>query len=48
MRWQHPERGIVAPGEFIEIAEENGAILPIGRWVMREACERAVAWQKSG
>ena len=48
VRWQHPERGIVAPGEFIEIAEENGAILPIGRWVMREACERAVAWQAAG
>ena len=45
VRWQHPERGLVAPGEFIEIAEENGAILPIGRWVMREACERSVAWQ---
>ena len=48
VRWQHPERGLVAPGEFIEIAEENGAILPIGRWVMREACERAVAWQQAG
>ena len=48
VRWQHPERGLVAPGEFIEIAEENGAILPIGRWVMREACERAVAWQSAG
>ncbi len=48
VRWQHPERGLVAPGEFIEIAEENGAILPIGRWVMREACERAVAWQAAG
>jgi diguanylate cyclase (GGDEF)-like protein len=48
VRWQHPERGMVAPGEFIEIAEENGAILPIGRWVMREACERAVAWQAAG
>ena len=48
VRWQHPERGLVAPGEFIEIAEENGAILPIGRWVMREACERAVAWQTAG
>jgi diguanylate cyclase (GGDEF)-like protein len=46
VRWQHPERGLVAPGEFIEIAEENGSILPIGRWVMREACERAVAWQR--
>lgn len=48
VRWQHPERGMVTPGEFIEIAEENGAILPIGRWVLREACERAVAWQASG
>ncbi|MGH2456692.1 MAG: putative bifunctional diguanylate cyclase/phosphodiesterase [Candidatus Limnocylindria bacterium] len=48
VRWQHPERGLVAPGQFIEIAEENGAILPIGRWVMREACERAVAWQRQG
>jgi diguanylate cyclase (GGDEF)-like protein len=45
VRWEHPERGIVSPGEFIEIAEENGAILPIGRWVLRHACERAVAWQ---
>jgi diguanylate cyclase (GGDEF)-like protein len=48
VRWQHPERGLVMPGEFIEIAEENGAILPIGRWVMREACERAVTWQREG
>ena len=48
VRWQHPDRGIVAPGEFIEIAEENGAILPIGRWVLREACERLVAWQNAG
>jgi diguanylate cyclase (GGDEF)-like protein len=48
VRWQHPERGLVPPGQFIEIAEENGAILPIGRWVLREACQRAVAWQKSG
>ncbi len=48
VRWQHPDRGLVAPGEFIEIAEENGSILPIGRWVLREACEHAVAWQKAG
>ncbi|HEY8167157.1 MAG TPA: EAL domain-containing protein [Candidatus Limnocylindrales bacterium] len=44
VRWQHPERGLVSPGEFIEIAEENGAILPIGRWVLREACRRAAGW----
>ena len=48
VRWQHPDRGLVAPGEFIEIAEENGAILPIGRWVLREACQRAVTWQRAG
>jgi len=44
VRWDHPDRGIVPPGDFIEIAEENGAILPIGRWVLREACRQAVAW----
>jgi diguanylate cyclase (GGDEF)-like protein len=48
VRWQHPDRGLVVPGEFIEIAEENGSILPIGRWVLREACERAVAWEQAG
>jgi diguanylate cyclase (GGDEF)-like protein len=44
VRWEHPERGLVAPGDFIEIAEENGAILPIGRWVLREACREASTW----
>jgi EAL domain-containing protein (putative c-di-GMP-specific phosphodiesterase class I) len=44
VRWQHPERGLVSPGDFIEIAEENGSILPIGRWVLREACREASSW----
>jgi diguanylate cyclase (GGDEF)-like protein len=44
VRWQHPERGLVSPAEFIEIAEENGAILPIGRWVLGEACREAMSW----
>jgi diguanylate cyclase (GGDEF)-like protein len=44
VRWDHPERGTVPPGDFIEIAEENGAILPIGRWVLREAVDQAVRW----
>jgi diguanylate cyclase (GGDEF)-like protein len=46
VRWQHPARGLVSPGEFIEIAEENGSILPIGRWVLREACREAMTWNE--
>ena len=48
VRWDHPERGTIAPGKFIEIAEENGSILPIGRWVLREACRQTGAWQREG
>ena len=48
VRWEHPERGLVPPGQFIELAEENGAIVPIGRWVLREACEQAGAWLRAG
>ena len=48
VRWRHPERGLVVPGEFIRIAEEHGSILPIGRWVLREACRQAAAWATSG
>jgi diguanylate cyclase (GGDEF)-like protein len=46
VRWQHPERGLISPAEFIPLAEENGFIVPIGEWVMREACKTAAGWQE--
>jgi EAL domain-containing protein (putative c-di-GMP-specific phosphodiesterase class I) len=44
LRWEHPERGLMLPGDFIPLAEETGLILPIGRWVLETACTRIKAW----
>lgn len=44
LRWQHPERGNIPPSDFIPIAEENGLIIPLGEWVLRQACSDAISW----
>jgi len=46
VRWEHPERGVVMPGEFLPVAEETGLIVPLGRWVMRHACAQMAEWHR--
>ena len=46
IRWQHPQRGLIGPGEFISQAEESGLILPLGQWVMEAACAQLASWSR--
>ena len=48
LRWRHPTDGVIAPDVFIPIAEQNGSIVRIGRWVLERACARGAAWQSAG
>ena len=48
LRWQHPRQGLLLPGKFIDLAEQTGLILPIGEWVLREACKQAKQWHEAG
>lgn len=48
LRWQHPQRGLVAPGEFISLLEENGLIVPVGKWVLQTACQQGRLWCEAG
>ncbi len=48
MRWQHPEQGLIPPDSFIPLSEETGLIIPMGEWIMRQACKQLVAWRKQG
>src|SRR5438445_7344630 len=48
MAWQHPDKGMVLPGDFIPVLEETGLIVPVGEWVLRTACVQIKAWQEAG
>jgi diguanylate cyclase len=48
LRWRHPDKGVLGPGHFISVAEQSGSIVPIGAWVLRQACRQMKAWVEDG
>jgi diguanylate cyclase (GGDEF)-like protein/PAS domain S-box-containing protein len=48
LRWQHPDRGLISPEEFMSVLEETGLIVPVGEWVLRTVCDQIRAWQRAG
>jgi EAL domain-containing protein (putative c-di-GMP-specific phosphodiesterase class I) len=48
LRWRHPTRGVIQPDDFISALEANGLIVPVGRWVLEEACQQGATWQRQG
>jgi diguanylate cyclase (GGDEF)-like protein/PAS domain S-box-containing protein len=48
VRWEHPTRGLLGPAEFLPIAEETGLIVPMGRWILKEACRQIAEWKRAG
>jgi diguanylate cyclase len=48
VRWQHPDRGLLSPNEFIQVAEQSGLIVPLGEWVLKHACQQGILWHQQG